>query len=437
MIYHTVTRGYLRYVGTRGFKYGHIYTCPPRKGQNYIFPFKPDDQKEINTQRLRKWYADLLTDGISGTSPSIRGFENVGDAYKKPTLLDIPYFEGDNWPDIMEDILKLDNRQREEEETLVNTKEKVRAEALAIYEESLKEWETQTGIWAPFDAVKEAGEIAVAAATKAKQNYSPTGNLYGPVLFAAVRTAQAAAKVKVAAEAVEKAAAEEAASVARAAALAEGGGAAAMDEEVPEPGDGKRVRFSKPRCVVTGGIPHFDQMPVPKARKRRKSESSTRTPKVKYTLEERLNMVIQTLKRDFLVVELCHNDSDEPVPEDPDLKLKLGGMPGDHTCASFLRAEKLEFSTLRQAKYSTMMLLHVLMMKDGETYPERFPDEKEHKDILEDAPADAEEVEEEKSEDEDGEDDAGGGGAAGDGSSVGGGGAAAADGADAMATTAD
>lgn len=47
-IYHAITRGYLRYCGERGFRFAHIYTCPPRKGQNYIFPFKPDDQKEIN-----------------------------------------------------------------------------------------------------------------------------------------------------------------------------------------------------------------------------------------------------------------------------------------------------------------------------------------------------------------------------------------------------
>lgn len=40
-IYHAVTRGVLRYAGDRGFRFAHIYTCPPRKGQNYIFPFKP------------------------------------------------------------------------------------------------------------------------------------------------------------------------------------------------------------------------------------------------------------------------------------------------------------------------------------------------------------------------------------------------------------
>jgi hypothetical protein len=60
-IYHNVLRAYLRQAGNRGFKHCHIYTCPPRKGQNYIFPFKPEDQKEINTVRLRKWCAHVCS----------------------------------------------------------------------------------------------------------------------------------------------------------------------------------------------------------------------------------------------------------------------------------------------------------------------------------------------------------------------------------------
>lgn len=281
MIYHTVTRGYLRYVGLRGFKYGHIYTCPPRKGQNYIFPFKPDDQKEINTQRLRKWYADLLTEGAESSPQSIKGFENIGDAYKKPTLLDIPYFEGDNWPDIMEDILKLDNRQQAEEDLVEEVKEKVKVDHLKV-------WEAQ---------------------------------------------------------------------------------------------EGKRAQHVKPKVVYSAGIPHYEFHPPPKHRKRRKSDSNARVPKQKYTLEERLNMVIQTLKRDFLVVELCH--SGQESGRDPDLDLKLAKMYGDHTVASFFRAEKLEFSTLRHSKYSTMMLLHVMLLKDGEEYRERFPEDEKQSTALE------------------------------------------------------
>lgn len=79
---------YLRYAGERGFIYGHIYTCPPRRGQNYIFPFKPDDQKEISLTRLRAWYADLLTASAIRDDPAISGYEFLADRFGvKPKLL--------------------------------------------------------------------------------------------------------------------------------------------------------------------------------------------------------------------------------------------------------------------------------------------------------------------------------------------------------------
>ena len=47
---------YLRSCSMRGFHSTHIYTCPPRRGQNYIFPLKPADQLETSVGRLRQWY---------------------------------------------------------------------------------------------------------------------------------------------------------------------------------------------------------------------------------------------------------------------------------------------------------------------------------------------------------------------------------------------
>jgi E1A/CREB-binding protein len=54
-MYHTMLRGYLRWAAQRGFTHAHIFTCPPRRGQNYIFPFKPDFQRETCVTRLRAW----------------------------------------------------------------------------------------------------------------------------------------------------------------------------------------------------------------------------------------------------------------------------------------------------------------------------------------------------------------------------------------------
>ena len=43
---------------------------------------------------------------INCNPPAIVGFKNIGEVYKKPTLTNIPYFDGDNWPDMIEDVLK-------------------------------------------------------------------------------------------------------------------------------------------------------------------------------------------------------------------------------------------------------------------------------------------------------------------------------------------
>ena len=42
---------------------------------------------------------------------------------------------------------------------------------------------------------------------------------------------------------------------------------------------------------------------------------------------------------------------------------------------SFMKAEKLEFSSLRHAKFSTMLLLHALL--SDKPPPERFPEAKQ------------------------------------------------------------
>jgi len=268
-IYHAVVRGYLRYVGGRGFKYAHLYTCPPRKGQNYILPFKPDDQKEISTARLRKWYSDLLTQAANTNPPALSSFRNIGEVFKNAKLTEIPYFDGDNWPDIMEDILKFDNAQKDEESTHLSIKAGVETNQLTIW--------------------KEAEE--------------------------------------------------------------------------------KRPAHAKPKCqLATQSYVGLQ----PRPRKRRKSEAASRPPKPKYSLQERLNLVIAQLKRDFLVVELCHGNKDVEAT-DADLACNLAITGGEHTIQTYLRSEKLEFSSLRHAKFSTMCLLYALFLEGDALPPERWP----------------------------------------------------------------
>ena len=53
-------------------------------------------------------YAELLQAAAAGPEPAIIGFQTIADAYPNATILQLPYFDGDNWPDIIEDILKFD-----------------------------------------------------------------------------------------------------------------------------------------------------------------------------------------------------------------------------------------------------------------------------------------------------------------------------------------
>eukprot|EP00038_Savillea_parva_P020402 m.31245 g.31245 ORF g.31245 m.31245 type:complete len:913 (-) comp4786_c0_seq1:252-2990(-) len=266
-IYHAVVRGYLREAGRRGFKACHIYTCPPRKGQNYIFPFKPDDQKEISIIRLRKWYADILTHSQICEPPAIVEYKNIGDVYPKPGLTEIPYFDGDNWPDILEDIIKIDEKIRQAEKEREENRKRVEA---------------------------------LAAANTLPNDKAP--------------------------------------------------------------------KHKKPETKMG----HFAGTAPPK--KRRKTEQK-RPPKPKLTVEGRLHVVMSSSKRDFLVVELVRPKGKTTVDEDPDANVKLAKTGNEHTVGTFLRTEKLEFSSLRHAKFSTMLLVHALL--SDTLPPERYPDTKD------------------------------------------------------------
>lgn len=273
-LYHCVLRGYLRFCGSRGFTDAHIYTCPPRRGQNYIFPFKPDEQREISVTRLRQWYASMLSDAMFRADPAVAGFMNIQEAYDSPSLPDIPYFDGDNWPDILEDIIKLDEKAEEEERKKAELRKMIDVEQAKAWEE-------------------------------------------GPHL---------------------------------------------------------RTRCRKPKDA--GGYYEGQKPPKSAAGNRPRKKRKMKEPKKKLTLDGRLGLVLASSHRDFLVVKLMKSPAaaaagDEYVP-DPDAGGTFASTGEEHSLVSFFQAEKLEFSSVRHMKFSTMMLLHLLHSKDKQM-DARFP----------------------------------------------------------------
>ncbi|XP_028840880.1 histone acetyltransferase p300 isoform X2 [Denticeps clupeoides] len=114
-VYHEILIGYLEYVRKLGFTTGHIWACPPSEGDDYIFHCHPADQKIPKPKRLQEWYKKMLDKSVTE-----RIVHDYKDIFKQATedrltsAKELPYFEGDFWPNVLEESIK--ELEQEEEE---------------------------------------------------------------------------------------------------------------------------------------------------------------------------------------------------------------------------------------------------------------------------------------------------------------------------------
>ncbi|TRY57738.1 hypothetical protein DNTS_012296 [Danionella cerebrum] len=114
-VYHEILIGYLEYVKKMGFVTGHIWACPPSEGDDYIFHCHPSDQKIPKPKRLQEWYKKMLDKAVAE-----RIVHDYKDIFKQATedrltsAKELPYFEGDFWPNVLEESIK--ELEQEEEE---------------------------------------------------------------------------------------------------------------------------------------------------------------------------------------------------------------------------------------------------------------------------------------------------------------------------------
>uniref|UniRef100_A0A672M223 histone acetyltransferase n=1 Tax=Sinocyclocheilus grahami TaxID=75366 RepID=A0A672M223_SINGR len=114
-VYHEILIGYLEYVKKMGFVTGHIWACPPSEGDDYIFHCHPSDQKIPKPKRLQEWYKKMLDKAVAE-----RIIHDYKDIFKQATedrltsAKELPYFEGDFWPNVLEESIK--ELEQEEEE---------------------------------------------------------------------------------------------------------------------------------------------------------------------------------------------------------------------------------------------------------------------------------------------------------------------------------
>ncbi|PIO23829.1 hypothetical protein AB205_0221260 [Aquarana catesbeiana] len=100
-VYHEILIGYLEYVKKLGYVTGHIWACPPSEGDDYIFHCHPPDQKIPKPKRLQEWYKKMLDKAFAE-----RIIHDYKDIFKQATedrvttAKELPYFEGDFWPNV-------------------------------------------------------------------------------------------------------------------------------------------------------------------------------------------------------------------------------------------------------------------------------------------------------------------------------------------------
>ena len=106
-VYHALLVEYLRAAKERGFHTCHLWSCPPAKGDDYIFYVHPKEQQTPKPDRLCAWYHRVAEKALyAGVAVNIRNLWDVylGNKEKRPT--DMPYFDGDYFPGEVEAIIK-------------------------------------------------------------------------------------------------------------------------------------------------------------------------------------------------------------------------------------------------------------------------------------------------------------------------------------------
>uniref|UniRef100_A0A671Y8Q0 histone acetyltransferase n=1 Tax=Sparus aurata TaxID=8175 RepID=A0A671Y8Q0_SPAAU len=121
-VYHEILIGYLEYVKKLGYVTGHIWACPPSEGDDYIFHCHPADQKIPKPKRLQEWYRKMLDKAFAE-----RILHDYKDIFKQATedrltsANELPYFEGDFWPNVLEESIKELEQEEEERKKEENT----------------------------------------------------------------------------------------------------------------------------------------------------------------------------------------------------------------------------------------------------------------------------------------------------------------------------
>ena len=63
-VYHEIIVSYLAWARRRGFVRAHLWACPPKRGNNFIFWCHPQHQRTPSKDRLLQWYKAMLNKSV-------------------------------------------------------------------------------------------------------------------------------------------------------------------------------------------------------------------------------------------------------------------------------------------------------------------------------------------------------------------------------------
>lgn len=134
-VYHEILLGYMDYVKQLGYTMAHIWACPPSEGDDYIFHCHPIDQKIPKPKRLQEWYKKILDKGmIERTIQDYKDILKQAMEDKLSSAAELPYFEGDFWPNVLEESIKeLDQEEEEKRKQAEAAEAAVRATMTCIF----------------------------------------------------------------------------------------------------------------------------------------------------------------------------------------------------------------------------------------------------------------------------------------------------------------
>lgn len=83
-VYHEIIISYLAWIRQRGFIKAHLWSCPPQRGNNFIFWCHPQHQRTPNKERLIIWYQNMCH--VAKLKGVVTHVNNFYDEYFKPLL---------------------------------------------------------------------------------------------------------------------------------------------------------------------------------------------------------------------------------------------------------------------------------------------------------------------------------------------------------------